>query len=86
MKTATSKRITRGLRFRLTLSYAVFFTLLLAVAGLIFSNFLASSLNSNIRENINQEWAAMKGFLRIVNGDPKWFYDPEDPDETNGRT
>jgi len=82
LKTATSKRITRGLRFRLTLSYAVFFTLLLAAAGLIFSNFLASSLTSNIRENINQEWAAMKGFLRIVNGKPEWFYDPEDPDET----
>jgi heavy metal sensor kinase len=82
LKTATSKRITRGLRFRLTLSYAVFFTLLLAVAGLIFLKFLQGSLNSSIKDNIDQEWAAMKGFLRIVNGKPDWFYDRDDPDET----
>jgi heavy metal sensor kinase len=82
LKTAPSKRITRGLRFRLTLSYAVFFTLLLAVAGLIFLKFLQGSLNNSIRDNIDQEWAAMKGFLRIINGKPQWFYDKEDPDET----
>src|SRR4029077_12524798 len=81
LKTAPSKRITRGLRFRLTLSYAVFFTLLLTIAGLIFLKFLQSSLNYSIRENIDQEWAAMKGFLRIINGKPQWFYDKEDPDE-----
>jgi two-component system OmpR family sensor kinase len=82
LKTAPSKRITRGLRFRLTLSYAVFFTLLLAIAGLIFLKFLQGSLNNSIRDNIDQEWAAMKGFLRIINGKPQWFYDKEDPDET----
>jgi heavy metal sensor kinase len=82
LKTAASKRITRGLRFRLTLSYAVFFTLLLAIAGLIFLKFLQGSLNNSIRENLDQEWAAMKGFLRIVNGKPEWFYDKEDLDES----
>jgi heavy metal sensor kinase len=82
LKTVSPKRITRGLRFRLTLSYALFFTLLLAGAGMIFRKFLAESLDTNIRDNINQEWAAMKGFLRIVNGKPEWFADPEDPDET----
>ena len=81
MKRAKSKRITRGLRFRLTLSYALFFTLLLAVVGMIFRTFLDSSLNDNIRDNINQEWAAMKGFLQIKNGMPEWDYDRDDPDE-----
>jgi two-component system OmpR family sensor kinase len=82
LKTATPKRITRGLRFRLTLSYALFFTLLLASAGMLFRKILAENLDTSIRDSINQEWAAMKGFLRIINGDPKWFADPEDPDET----
>jgi Signal transduction histidine kinase len=82
LKTHTSKRITRGLRFRLTLSYALFFTLLLAGAGMIFLKFLQSSLDSGIRDNLDQEWAAMKGFLRIVKGKPQWFYDPVDDEET----
>ena len=75
MKTASPKRITRGLRFRLTLSYALFFTLLLASAGMIFRKFLAESLDTSMRDNINQEWAAMKGFLQIVNGTPKWIFE-----------
>ena len=81
MKKEKSRRITRGLRFRLTLGYALFFTLLLAVVGMIFSTFLDASLTQNIRDNIDQEWAAMKGFLQIKNGMPEWFYDREDPDE-----
>lgn len=81
MKTATPKRITRGLRFRLTLSYALFFTLLLAGAGMIFRKILAESLDTSIRDSIDQEWVAMKGFLQITNGTPKWIFDHEDPDE-----
>ena len=81
MREKQPRRITRGLRFRLTLGYAVFFTLLLAVVGFIFSSFLDASLTGNIRDNINQEWAAMKGYLQIKNGMPEWFYDRDDPDE-----
>jgi heavy metal sensor kinase len=81
VKAEKSKRITRGLRFRLTLSYALFFTLLLAAVGMIFREFLEDSLKENIRDNLNQEWAAMKGFLQIKKGTPEWFYDREDPDE-----
>jgi heavy metal sensor kinase len=81
VKRKRSRRITRGLRFRLTLSYALFFTLLLAVVGTVFRTFLEASLNENIRDNINQEWAAMKGFLEIKNGMHEWKYDRDDPDE-----
>jgi len=81
LKKEKSRRITRGLRFRLTLGYAVFFTLLLAVVGIIFSTFLDASLTQNVRDNIDQEWAAMKGFLQIKNGMPEWSYDRDDPDE-----
>jgi heavy metal sensor kinase len=76
-----SRRITRGLRFRLTLSYALFFILLLAAVGMIFRTFLDHSLNENIRDNINQEWAGMRGFLQIKNGMPDWQYDHDDADE-----
>ena len=81
MKTERSKRITRGLRFRLTLSYALFFTLLLGAVGMVFRGFLEASLDRNIRDNLDQEWAAMKGFLEIKNGQPIWNYDYEDEDE-----
>jgi heavy metal sensor kinase len=81
LKKAKSKRITRGLRFQLTLSYALFFTLLLAVVGMIFHHFLDASLNANIRDSIDQEWVAMKGFLQIKNGSEEWIYDRDDPDE-----
>jgi hypothetical protein len=82
MKAETLKRITSGLRFRLTLSYALFSALLLAGSGMIFRTLLEGILNQNIRQNLDQEWAAMKGFLRIKEDSPKWFYDRADPNET----
>ena len=81
MKTETPKRITRWLRFRLTLSYALFFTLLLAVVGVIFHTFLKNNLDSNIRDILDQDWAALRGYLRIEKGTPKWFFDQDDSDE-----
>jgi hypothetical protein len=81
MKAETLKRITSGLRFRLTLSFALFSMLLLAGSGMILRTFLEGILNRNIRQNLEQEWAAMKGFLRINEDSPKWFYDRDDPDE-----
>ena len=82
------RRLTRGLRFRLTASYALFFAvLLMAVAGL-FRQRLSSELDTQIRDDLNQQWAAMKGYLRIEK-DPElgkyaanWYYDDEDPDES----
>ena len=52
MKIQRPKSITRGLRFRLTLSYALFFTLVLAAVGMIFRGFLSASLEQNIRDNV----------------------------------
>ena len=81
MKAETLKRITSGLRFRLTLSYALSSTLLLAGSGMIFRIFLEGILDQNIRQNLDQEWAGMRGFLQIKEDSPKWFYDRNDPDE-----
>src|SRR5262249_41172451 len=82
------RRISRGLRFRLTTSYAVLFTLLLTMVALLFRQHLASALDQQIEEELNTEWAAMKGYMRIeLNREThqfnaSWYYDVEDPDET----
>ena len=59
------RRIFRGLRFRLTLSYALLFTLLLTGVALAFRARLASTLENQIQEELNGDWAAMKGYMRI---------------------
>ena len=83
------RRVFRSLRFRLTISYAVLFTVLLSGVALAFRVRLASALENQIQEELNGDWAAMKGYLRIepVTGFGNricaaWYYDPEDPDET----
>jgi len=83
------RRLTRGLRFRLTFSYALFFTLLLICTALLFRERLDSTLQKQEQDTLDEEWAAMKGYLRIekaheIDRDEKafWYYDDEDPDET----
>jgi heavy metal sensor kinase len=82
------RRLTRGLRFRLTASYALFFAvLLMAVAGL-FRQRLKSEFDTQIRDDLNEQWAAMKGYLRIEKDAElgryasNWYYDDEDADES----
>jgi heavy metal sensor kinase len=74
-------RFTRGLRFRLTLSYVLFFTFLLCAMGFYFHHALSSILDSQIREVLEEEWGAVNGYLRVVSDYPLWFYDKEDPEE-----
>jgi len=83
------RRLSRGLRFRLTASYALFFTLLLIAVALLFRERLDSTLRTQEVDTLNEQWAAMKGYLRIdrpEGNDPVerafWYYDLEDPDET----
>lgn len=78
---AHALRITRRLRFRLTLSYVVFFSLLLILLGLFFRHTLEVILEEQVSEVLNEEWAAIKGYLRIEKNGPQWFYDSTDPDE-----
>ena len=83
------RRLFRGLRFRLTISYAVLFTVLLTGVALAFRARLASKLDNQLQEELNGDWAAMKGYMRI---EPvpdfgnkicsAWYYDADDPDET----
>jgi len=82
------RRLSRGLRFRLTATYALFFALLLIGVTGVFHERLASSLDNQVHSVLDQRWAAMKGYLRIERDsetDPMkaiWYYDKEDPDES----
>ncbi|MEO8595496.1 MAG: ATP-binding protein [Candidatus Solibacter sp.] len=88
-RTRDLRRVVRGLRFRLTISYALLFTILLTGVALAFRARLASALENQIQEELNSDWAAMKGYLRIEPVSDfgnrmcaAWYYDEDDPDET----
>jgi len=75
------RRITRGLRFRLAVSYALFFALLLSVIGAVFHRSLSASLDTSLREVLDQEWGSLKALLRIENGGLYWVHDRQDREE-----
>ena len=55
---------------------------MLISVGAIFRQKLEASLDAQIRDGLQQEWAAAKGYLKIEKGRPDWFYDHNDPDES----
>ncbi len=75
------RRPTRGLRLRLTLFYTVFFTLLLTLLALGLRQFLARSLDLQIRDALNGDWGSLKGYLRMEKGAEHWFVDDTDQEE-----
>jgi heavy metal sensor kinase len=76
-------RLTRSLRFRLTLTYVVFFSLLLAVIGLLFQPLLRNIMNDEVDATLDEEWAAAKGYLHYEDKARKWtwLYDGFDSEE-----
>jgi heavy metal sensor kinase len=84
-------RLSRGLRFRLTASFALFFALLFIVFAALFRERLKTTLAEQSQDDLNEEWAAMKGgYLEIDRGvqppgSPEkafWHYDETDQDES----
>ena len=71
----------RSLRFRLTLSYVLFFSVLLVAIGLLFQKTLQLGMDDDSRAALEEEWGAAKGYLHIENGKPVWIADPTDPEE-----
>jgi heavy metal sensor kinase len=71
----------RGLRFRLTMSYVLLFTILLVVIGLFFRRTLQSQMEGSVREALEEEWGEAKGYLKIENQRPIWIADETDPEE-----
>ena len=81
------RRLSRGLRFRLTAVYALFFAILLVGITAAFHERLAASLDTEAHSVLDQRWAAMKGYLRIEPNDEGrvlaiWYYDDKDPEES----
>ncbi|HEY7334421.1 MAG TPA: ATP-binding protein [Bryobacteraceae bacterium] len=73
-------RFVRGLRFRLMLSYVMFFTLLLVALGLLFRHELKTRLDGGVQALLDDDWGAVKGWVNIVNERPVWS-EPADEDE-----
>ena len=82
------RRLTRGLRFRLTAIYALFFAVVLIGVAAVFRQRLQTVQTNDVQDMLEQEWAAMKGYMRIeLNREENkyfasWYYDDQDPDET----
>jgi heavy metal sensor kinase len=73
-------RFVRGLRFRLTVSYVFFFTLLLFVMGLLYHQILQTQLEGREQATLEEQWDAARGYFKIENDEPIWNTDPEDAD------
>jgi heavy metal sensor kinase len=63
------------------LSYVLFFTVLLVVIGLVFHQTLQLETERDVRDALEEEWGAVKGYLKIENQRPIWVADPSDPEE-----
>ncbi len=80
------KYITRSLRFTLTAVYTIVFTLLLLCVIVMFRQQLKGSLKDQAVEELQNNGAVVKAYLRIEGGagEPfhaKWFFDPDDTEE-----
>jgi heavy metal sensor kinase len=73
---------TRGLRFRLALSYVIFFSVLLVLLGMLFRQILTSTFLTQMESVLDEEWGAAKGYLRTGPEGPDWVFDEKDPDES----
>jgi heavy metal sensor kinase len=73
---------TRGLRFRLALSYVIFFSILLLLLGMLFRQVLSGTFQSQMESVLDEEWGAAKGYLRTGPEGPDWVFDEKDPDES----
>lgn len=71
----------RSLRFRLTVTTALFAAFLLTALGFFFQGVLSSVLEYQMRDILNEEWGAVKGYLVIHKREPTWQYDRTDQEE-----
>ncbi len=74
-------RLLRGLRFRLALSYVLFFSVLLTGIGLGFRQSLKNETEAQVREALDESWEGAQAFIRVVGGQPVWQEDSLDPNQ-----
>jgi len=73
--------LVHGLRFRLAVSYVVFFAVLLGAIGLLARQNLKNEADSDMRATAEADWGAVKLYLNIKNERPYWIVDETDPEE-----
>ncbi len=71
-------RFLRGLRFRLTLSYVIFFTLLLILIGLFYRQILQTQLEGREEAALKDLWPVAREYFNIENEQPIWSKEPDD--------
>src|SRR5580704_2211774 len=71
-------RLLRGLRFRLTLFYVIFFTLCLIAIGLFYRQILQQRLQDTEQAALEELWPTAKGYFNIEKEEPVWSPDPDD--------
>jgi heavy metal sensor kinase len=83
------RRASRGLRFRLTATYAGLFVVLLVGAVWLARAQLSASLETLASDSLDEDWTALKGNILRIERSPDsaayeayWYYDKDDPDET----
>jgi hypothetical protein len=69
----------RGLRFRLAVSYVIFFALLLIVIGVSFYENLKTEGIADVNTTAKSDWDAVRGYLEFSHEYPTWQYDHSDP-------
>lgn len=57
------------------------FTALLVALGVLYGGVLKDVLEARSRDVLEEEWGAVKGYLRFEKNRPVWFFDKEDPEE-----
>jgi heavy metal sensor kinase len=81
------RHFTRGLRFRLTAIYALFFAVVLIGVAALFRQRLQTVQINEVQDTLEEEWGAMKGYLRIERVPElnkwfaSWYYDSDDLEE-----
>jgi heavy metal sensor kinase len=78
--------VTRGLRFRLTVAYALFLAALMITGSFVLRQYLSSSFDTQAREILKNNFYDLKAYLRIEYDSKLGFYkhwqtDQEDADE-----
>jgi hypothetical protein len=76
-------RITRRLRFRMTAVHLAFFTFVLAMVGVGFRQILSNIQDRQNRLLLEEQWGALRGYLRLRSSGPVWLYAEEKPEQAS---
>lgn len=71
----------RGLRARLTFSYILLFSVVLAGIGISVSQLLTALVREQAEMVLAEEWGTLLAYMRLEGGQLRWAYDPEDPEQ-----